>query len=466
MRTLSPLLLVSLIIVCVTACDRIGTPRKPTRPAESPTRHAGIAPATKRSEKQIVDAIRSGQARERAERDLARIVKRVDGLNGHLEFDHKGHLTGVDLAGDRLHSVLPTAQDVDLLLALPHLVKLRLYGDAITNDVARRVGEFRQLADLTLHATAIDDDGIAHLEKLGALRRLDLSGNVHLTDVALVRLEVCPNIEYLALRDGAYTGKGIAAIQKLSELRAIDLRGCVQIGATGLAGLVASPRLESLKVGGAQIDDLGLKPIGRITSLTDLTIEDAGITDTGLAALHALDLTSLSLARCFGITDAGLAELAAFSHLQRLALRDLAITGPGLAVLSRFPDLRQLGLNETMIDDEAMIFIQPKTSLERLKLRQTQITAAAAKAIVPLKTLRYLDVQDTGLTDGAGEMLANSLTALTTLVLASNAGITDRSVPPLCRLSHLILLDVRQTGISADGARQLTERLKGCHVLY
>jgi hypothetical protein len=91
----------------------------------------GVAEASERS---LVEAIRDGETPAGADPAFVQAVRRSVELGGRCEFDDVGHLTGLDLAGDRLDRKMPTNADVALLVALPHLKKLSLYGEKITND--------------------------------------------------------------------------------------------------------------------------------------------------------------------------------------------------------------------------------------------------------------------------------------------------------------------------------------------
>jgi internalin A len=132
-------------------------------------------------------------------------------------------------------------------------------------------------------------------------------------------------------------------------------------------------QLRSLKIGGASIDDASLPLLAKIATLTSLTIEDASITGEGLAALVALPLEDLSLARCFGITDEALADRP-MSGLRQLYVRDILISGSGLGQLAPLARLSTLRLRQTGVATRRWGTLAKLPALRRLELVQSWIT--------------------------------------------------------------------------------------------
>ena len=93
------------------------------------------------------------------------------------------------------------------------------------------------------------------------------------------------------------------------------------------------------------LDDTALAHIGKVTTLRELELGDAEITDAGLKNLRSLQsLTFLGLGWTKDVTDAGLAELVALPNLQVLVLSGTKVTDAGLAQLAQLPRLKEIRL--------------------------------------------------------------------------------------------------------------------------
>ena len=101
----------------------------------------------------------------------------------------------------------------------------------------------------------------------------------------------------------------------------------------------------------AKLNDSHLAVIGRFEAVTDLSFEQTGITDAGLA--HLKDLPKLEWLNLYRtkIGDAGLASLAEIASLKLLPIGGTKITDKGLAHLAKMPQLEYLGLRATAITD-------------------------------------------------------------------------------------------------------------------
>ena len=139
----------------------------------------------------------------------------------------------------------------------------------------------------------------------------------------------------MGLLEVGITDKGVALLADLPHLRLLDLRGCSQISNAGLGRLRAMPNLRVLRLAGYQIDDASLAIVGDLKSLVGVTIEEAAITDAGLADLARLPLEEINLGRCYGVTDDGFQHFKHFANLRQLSIRDIPLSGSGLKYLQR-----------------------------------------------------------------------------------------------------------------------------------
>ena len=105
------------------------------------------------------------------------------------------------------------------------------------------------------------------------------------------------------------------------------------------------PRLVSFYNAGS---DQALEHAGRISGLEVLILQNAGVTDEGLAHLKGLkNLSALELSGNNRITDRGVAELGGLDSLSELGLWEIQLTDDGLAHLKGLTRLSKLSFSST-----------------------------------------------------------------------------------------------------------------------
>lgn len=427
----------------------VSTSEQPTVPAEIDPRGMPADESLPPDHRAWVQAILDGPAKAKGlPRDLdpawIEAVQRVDQVGGAFEFDAAGRLVGIDLAGGR---VTVRGADLQHLVVFQDLRRLRISSSDAGNAEIAPLARLSQLRELALHNSRIDADGLRELSELEHLASLDLQRSIHLRDESLAVLADFPHLEALALVEGVITDAGLQHLQHIRGLNRLDLRACSQVTNAGLKGLAGFKSLRALRVGGAMIDDASLAVLAEIGTLTSLTIEDASITDQGLAALSNLPLEDLSLSRCFGITDAAFRTIGQFSRLRQLYIRDILIGGTELGQLAALPGLVSLRLRQTAVGDGALDALADLPALRRLELAQTWITDQGLASIGRLHRLNHLDLEDNQLSDAGVQHLA-SLLELQRLSLAENPAVTDEALQWLRPLPKLRDIDLRGTGVS------------------
>ena len=241
-------------------------------------------------------------------------------------------------------------------------------GDAGLKVIGRQTG----LRELVLPQSRITGAGLAHLDKLTKLARIEISrrdpGPEGMTALTLLPALTELSLELPApsvLIDPTLTPLGqIVGLRTLRlDIPSLDDRAVAQ-----LATLTA---LERLDLGGTQISDVGLKAFAGLTQLRELRLHHTRITNRGLANLSGLTLLELleldhtdlvddGVAHLKGlralrvlrldktlITDAALPHLLGMEKLEQLNLADTVVTAEGVAQLSRLPALRAVNLART-----------------------------------------------------------------------------------------------------------------------
>jgi hypothetical protein len=150
-------------------------------------------------------------------------------------------------------------------------------------------------------------------------------------------------------------------------------------------------------------------------------------------------LKNLELHHCARVTGRGSRVLKACVDFNTLALVNIPITPAGLEELAELPGLSYLNLS----------------SLDW--------TPAHLTALAKLH-LGHLAVASSGIDDATAEQLAHCGSAFTKLNVAYNP-LTDRGLLAFKKLKHLVRLDVRATGVSAEGIADLQAALPDCEIL-
>ena len=163
----------------------------------------------------------------------------------------------------------------------------------------------------------IDDAGVKQLAQLKNLSSLSIRRSSQVTDHGLGCLRQLPKLTKLGLLEVGITNRGLEELADLKKLRMLDLRGSAQVGNPGLERLQTLKQLQALRVGGSQIDDGTLALLAKLNlpSLNSLTIEEAGVTDAGLARIATLPLEEIAISRCYSVTDDGFRH---FAHMRAL----------------------------------------------------------------------------------------------------------------------------------------------------
>lgn len=224
-----------------------------------------------------------------------------------------------------------------------------------------------------------------------------------------------------------------------------------------------------------------------LRELRQIWISNASPTLDDLRAICNVDsLTSLSIESC-GLSDSAIAAIASAKHWDWLDLDYNDFGDEGIERLSHQPRLSGISASGTRISDAALAHLSRLTSLETLILCETRITDAGLASLKTLKNLRFLHIPATKAGDEATSHLVSlpiylldlsssditnaGLPALTQmkelrhLALAGCDGVDDDGLRYLMQLADLRGLDIRATHISKGGVEQLRQALPGCSIV-
>jgi hypothetical protein len=169
-----------------------------------------------------------------------------------------------------------------------------------------------------------------------------LSGGMDMvTDLSLTRLHDLHNVVSLDLSEcHGFTDAGLATLENLRGLRELNL-----------TRVELQQRFLKLEAG-PKLTDEALDHVGKMTQLTNLSLEGNLITDDGLAKLAGLtNLVFLDLHRT-RVTDKGLKHLEKMKRLKHLILTETQVTKKGIQEL----EAKMGGIEGIVLDaDEAVI---------------------------------------------------------------------------------------------------------------
>lgn len=117
--------------------------------------------------------------------------KLVTQLGGRLREDAQGNVISIDMAAGRTWA---DDYQMDQILVFPKLASLVVEGPGITNQLAPCIAEQQNLTSLTLKNTLVDDDGIAELVNLKALKIVELRVAPLISDRAMELLVKLPKL--------------------------------------------------------------------------------------------------------------------------------------------------------------------------------------------------------------------------------------------------------------------------------
>ncbi|GAB6165039.1 hypothetical protein JCM19992_10390 [Thermostilla marina] len=420
-----PVLVAVMLLLFATGCPKPQTQEAAdeTQENESPA----VVEDAPSHEADWLEAIRAGDVTPESPGDVPpafiEAVLAVDRQHGKIEIDEAGNVTAVDLAAERGSG---TDAELKLLPGFPHLRKVRVYGVGVTSEGVAALAACKELVEIDLQSTMVDNRGIEALTNLPKLEALGLRRSAQLTDEVIPILLRFPALSRLALLENDFSAEALARLGEMKRLRVLDLRQCANAPAA-LSSIAALPELVALKLGGYAVDDSCLAPLADCENLRDVTIDEASITQAGLEHLRKRNLTSLTLSKCYSLNDTALEILEAWPELRQLTLRDIPISGSCLAKLANARNLAVLRLSQTMVGDEAMEAVGRLTSLEHLELAQTMVGDAGVEKLQGLEKLTYLDLSGTQLTRNGLTALC-ALKSLRYLHLNDLSDITDDSI--------------------------------------
>jgi internalin A len=266
------------------------------------------------------------------------------------------------------------------LAKLPKLRSLSIHGGTFSNSGLVHLTRISSLEALRIKALNFTDEGLNHLARLSNLKRLTLNWARSITDTGLVSLSTIKTLESLAVVSDKFTSAGLNQLNDLPTLKQLnagpgqgeivlafgnlrqleDLRICV-FSDRDLVFLAQLHKLKDLEIEcRGPVTDEGIRHLQGLTSLRRLRINNALLTDKGLATIGALGRQESFLTVSGDFTPQGLEPLKNLHALKQLQLTSVRpLEGKALDDLKHaLPNL-----------DRFSIEVQPLPSFAELKVK-------------------------------------------------------------------------------------------------
>lgn len=242
--------------------------------------------------------------------------------------------------------------------------------------------------------------------KSSALKPLNAMENLHalaligdaIDDDLLGDLSSLPNVEVFITTSPNVSARGLRLLQRAPRVHYLWLEHS-SVSDIIVPRATDHTTLIELHVTTAPLTDAGLANIAELPALLHLDLSDCKIGDSGLGHLSALkELRTLDLEGT-KVTDAGLQSLRGLEKLEWLNLDRTDVTGVRLDLLGALPNLRALSLSHTRTNDDGLSQLKGFRALRSLILRNTAVTNASVVKLSTLPSLDDLDVRGTSVTE-------------------------------------------------------------------
>ncbi|MFO0880705.1 MAG: TIGR03067 domain-containing protein [Gemmataceae bacterium] len=249
--------------------------------------------------RQARELVEDSTPREGWMRFSAKGIRQLEKLK-HLEVLH---LVGHDVPADALE--FPHLKSLGLGYSSPDDPALANRGagrGGIGDDVARKIGDLRNLQELELSYSAIGDDGFKSIAGLPGLRRLNVR-STHITDMGIAHLRNHKGLEHISLRIAGLGDRTLQHLAHIETLTRLDLDGSGvpggppsrNVSIAGLQQLKNLPGLDTLWLSHFDIPVGGYVGLKELRHLRELTLLRTNITGAEREALiKALPRTRIS----------------------------------------------------------------------------------------------------------------------------------------------------------------------------
>jgi Leucine-rich repeat (LRR) protein len=202
-----------------------------------------------------------------------------------------------DLVSLKLSDTKLGAADLACLADLSSLREVHLANLPVTDAALAHLAGKEKLETLDLSGSRVTGSGLAALAKSAALKQLVLA-NTPIDERYFASLAAFPKLEvFSAAASRTVSDAGLVHLEKLTALKSLDLRS-TKVSDAGLARLANLSALEELDLEGTSVTSAGIGKLAVLTKLRRINLGRTGVGDEVTATLSQLkQLKSINLSR-------------------------------------------------------------------------------------------------------------------------------------------------------------------------
>jgi len=164
---------------------------------------------------------------------------------------------------------------LEVLRSMSNLITLRLPGAKITAEGFAKLDSLKEIREIVLANTLLEDRALRHFTPYKKLNRLDLSGT-RIRGSGLKSLEGCSRLRELVLNDTAVGDDGLRGLAELCRLQALSLDR-TPITDEGIAFLAKLTALRTLSVRQTRVSEEGLRQLSKLPKLVTVRVKDGDV---------------------------------------------------------------------------------------------------------------------------------------------------------------------------------------------
>ncbi len=219
---------------------------------------------------------------------------------------------------------------------MPGIVDLNLYfAEYVTDEGLAAIKNWKKLKRLNVHGTKISDTTLDHIAGITTLESVNV-GSGMVTDVGIERLATLPNLKELTIGGNELGDAGLQGLRQIPGLTYLDLSGrqgtdsnvwAISMSDLGLDAVLSLKALRELRLACTSIG------VG-IEGARFATVSAMDVSVAWLEKMKSLPkLEKLKLQGCKRVNDEAIPVLAAFPDLREVDLKGTGVTDKGLAAL-------------------------------------------------------------------------------------------------------------------------------------
>jgi hypothetical protein len=285
---------------------------------------------------------------------------------------------------------------------------------------------------------------------------LDMTGS-EVSGGGLTLLAKFPNLKTVKLSRVQNLPGGFVGFSPQSTFSEIDLDNST-IDDAGLNSLAQVRTLKRVNLSGTRLTPAGLIPLGNLGELVDLDLSGTSTGDQITAVLATLPLVRLNCSKT-AISDVGLPQLAKISTLEDLTLSFCRVTGTGFRVF-KGAKLKKLNIGATAFGVEGLMVLRGMVTLEELTVYEARIIQHKnALVFGSLPNLKKLNIGKNAINDAGLGLWFKGCRSLEHLSIGANPNVTNAGLAGLISLKNLQFLDCGSTGVNAQRALALKQKI-------